>query len=319
MAYDTPESLTKAYLALHNVPKRRCRWEETPESAARLAAENKPAVYNGPLFKWPSRKRKRTPSPDRDHVQSGHVQSGHVQSDEQVSSEETGDFVPPYALLDDNGDIIGGNDYADNPMSDFDARTLYVQDQLDKDNIELQAYRGEVPLHFQYVRTAAELDKGDLEACFKLIEATSGDDYKASSMGWKPKKKKEEMKDKEMQYLLVKEGDSVAGNLLGFISFMFTMDDPPFQSNEVVYIYEVHLDDSLRGRGLGSRMIRFVEVACHRCGFLKAMLTVFKSNAAARGLYEKLGYGKDQCSPEDRVVRGRTIEADYLIMSKFLG
>jgi ribosomal protein S18 acetylase RimI-like enzyme len=307
MAYDTPESLTKAYLALHNVPKRRCRWEETPESAARLAAENKPAVYTGPLFKWPTRKRKRTPSPGRNHVQSY----------EPVSREETGDFNPPFALLDDNGDIIGGNDYADNPMSDFDARTLYVQDQLDKDNIELQAYRGESPLHFQYVRTAAELDKGDLEACFKLIEATSGDDYRASSMGWKPKKKKEEMKDKEMQYLLVKEGDSAAGNLLGFISFMFTMDDPPFQSNEVVYIYEVHLDDSLRGRGLGSRLIRFVEVACRRCGFLKAMLTVFKSNAAARGLYEKLGYSKDQCSPEDRVVRGRKIEADYLIMSKF--
>jgi ribosomal protein S18 acetylase RimI-like enzyme len=308
MAYDTPESLTRAYIALHNVPKRRCRWDETPANEARLDAEKKPMVYNGPLFKWPTRKRKRTPSPDR-----GHLQSEHLQSYEQVSSKE---FIPPHAYLDDNGDFTGGNDYADNPMADFDARTLYVQEQLDQDNVELQACRGEMPLHFQYVRTAAELDTDDLEACFKLIEATSGDDYKASSMGWKPKKKKEEMKDKEMQYLLVKEGDSAAGKLLGFISFMFTVDDPPHALDEVVYIYEVHLDEGLRGRGLGSRLIRFVEVACCRCGFLKAMLTVFKSNAAARKLYEKLGYSKDQCSPEDRVVRGRTIEADYLIMSK---
>jgi ribosomal protein S18 acetylase RimI-like enzyme len=294
MAYDTPESMKAAYLDLHRYRRRkRYRWDE-PAGAleaqdARLAMENAPPVWDGPLFE---RKRKRSPSPDL------------LQSHKQVSVDNS---VQP-SFFD--------NDYHRNPMSDVDARTERVQKQLEQDNVELQLYQGEVPLHFEFVRTAAELDKGDLEACFRLIEATSGHDYKASSMGWKPKKKKEEMKDKAMMYLLVKEGDSAAGKVLGFISFMFTFDDPPHDSDEVVYIYEVHLDEGLRGRGLGSRLITFVEVACRRCGILKTMLTVFKSNAAARELYKKLGFGKDDCSPEDRVVRGRTIEADYLILSK---
>jgi ribosomal protein S18 acetylase RimI-like enzyme len=83
-------------------------------------------------------------------------------------------------------------------------------------------------------------------------------------------------------------------------------------------MYEIHLMDKLRGCGLGSKLMEFLEMAARQTGLSKTMLTVFASNGAARRLYEKLGYEKDACSPEDRIVRRRAIKADYIIMSKEL-
>jgi ribosomal protein S18 acetylase RimI-like enzyme len=111
---------------------------------------------------------------------------------------------------------------------------------------------------------------------------------------------------------------SMHGSVRGFISFMFTHDDPPHEDREVLYIYEIHLHERLRGGGLGSKLIKFAENAAKECGISKTMLTVFSNNTAARGVYEKLGYVEDACSPEDKIVRHRVIQADYVIMSKEL-
>lgn len=242
---------------------------------------------------------------------------------------------------------------------------------------------GSKPNHIdlQYIHSALALSEIDLGSCIKLIEGTSGDDYRASSIGWNPKSKMEEMKDEEMMYILIREGintrkrrlsaqieaqehtrmkrscstsltktaeeidcsldtkisgvsvaanemsdedasthtEPEASNILGFISFMFTKDDPPYEDRDVLYVYEIHMKEVLRGNGLGSKLISFVERAARICEISKTMLTVFKVNEKARALYEKLGYSKDACSPEDRVIRKRVIEADYIIMSKELG
>ena len=276
-------------------------------------------------------------------------------------------------------------------MPDDVARATEVEKLLHEDTPELSAYSAthlECPLEFQLVRSAAELKDGELEACLEMVEHTSGDDYRASSIGWKPKQKKEEMMDKAMMYLLVRHSDvgpqaeetaengqqdndvdytledkgkrdgpplnalegtrvtdsdednsapepivehpnisppksasplpNNTGRILGFMSFMFTNDDPPHQDREVVYMYEIHLLNLLRGRGLGSNLVKFLERVASQSGISKTMLTVFTANKGARRLYEKLGYVKDACSPEDRVVRKRVIEADYVIMSKEL-
>ena len=108
------------------------------------------------------------------------------------------------------------------------------------------------------------------------------------------------------------------GSILGFISFMFTYDEAPHADRPVVYIFEIHLHHRLRGCGMGSALIRFVENAAEHCGVSKTMLTVFTANTGAMALYEKLGYGKDECSPKDRLTRNKTIKPDYAIMSKEL-
>jgi hypothetical protein len=89
-------------------------------------------------------------------------------------------------------------------------RASQVQRLLAQDSIKLGEYRAlhrDAPLRFQLVQSAAELKQGELEACLKLVEHTSGDDYKASSVGWKVKNKLVEMGDVEMMYLLVRQAD----------------------------------------------------------------------------------------------------------------
>ncbi|KAF2033886.1 acyl-CoA N-acyltransferase [Setomelanomma holmii] len=185
-------------------------------------------------------------------------------------------------------------------------------------------------LHFEFFTSASEVEVDQLEACVDIIEETAGSDYKNSSIGWNRSDKLEEMKDKDMMYLFIRKSDaheddktsSWPHSILGFLSFMFTRDDPPHQDREVVYIYEIHLHESLRGQGLGSRLIEVVETTAQLEDVSKTMLTVFTNNLAAEKLYRKLGYVKDACSPEDKKRKTREVEkiikADYMIMSKEL-
>jgi ribosomal protein S18 acetylase RimI-like enzyme len=111
------------------------------------------------------------------------------------------------------------------------------------------------------------------------------------------------------------EPGSSALGVLGFLSFMITYED----GREVVYCYEIHLSPTVRGRGVGKLLMGRMEGIGRAVGLEKSMLTVFKSNAVARGFYEGLGYGIDEYSPHPRRLRNGTIkEVDYLILSKAL-
>ncbi|KAG9196643.1 N-alpha-acetyltransferase 40 [Alternaria panax] len=225
------------------------------------------------------------------------------------------------------------------------ARVQAVQALL-REDAYLSAYGAPhlpCPLSFEFVASALDLSKGELETCLSLVSKTSAHDYRASSVGWDPRKKREEMLDGDMMYLLVRQrpadrsGQSSTQDtqemkklrtgthwtqpsshdcILGFTSFMFTQDDPPHQDRHVLYIYEIHLEEQLRGQGLGPCLVRFVENAARACQIRKTMLTVFTANARAKSMYESLGYTRDDASPNDRVTRNRVIQADYLIMSK---
>ena len=102
----------------------------------------------------------------------------------------------------------------------------------------------------------------------------------------------------------------------GFLSFMLTVEE----GGEVVYVYEVHLEEGVRGRGVGGWLVGCAEEVGRRVGVAKVMLTVFRGNEGARGFYAGLGFGVDEGSPRGRVLRGGGVkEADYLILSKGLG
>jgi ribosomal protein S18 acetylase RimI-like enzyme len=188
-------------------------------------------------------------------------------------------------------------------------------------------------LHFE-VKKSTKMSNSELAACFDLISKTSQQDYKSSSRGWDPDYKMEEMSDKEMMYLLVRQAEGYvgvdkddeqdsserhAGAILGFLSFKFEPEDEELKKmRPVQYIYEIHLDDRLRGQSLGGRMINWAESQARLASISKMMLTVFTVNEAARRLYEREGFAKDESSPEDRVTRRKVIKADYIIMSKEL-
>ena len=101
----------------------------------------------------------------------------------------------------------------------------------------------------------------------------------------------------------------------GFLSFMLTYED----GREVIYVYEIHLAETLRGGGIGRHLMGMVEEIGRKVGVDKVMLTVFVANERARQFYERLGYGVDEYSPQERRLRGGVVKApDYVILSKTL-
>lgn len=172
-------------------------------------------------------------------------------------------------------------------------------------------------VHTLTLHSPDELEEADFQACFELIDQTSGDDYRNSSAGWSDAGKKKEMKSHGLRYVLVRRASSpttTTTTIEGFTSFMPTFED----GQPVLYIYEIHLCPSLQGSGLGSRLIReVVRPVAARIGHLdKVMLTCFRSNEAGRRFYDRLGFGVDESSPEDRRLRGgRVVTSDYVILS----
>ncbi|KAH7018375.1 acyl-CoA N-acyltransferase [Microdochium trichocladiopsis] len=161
------------------------------------------------------------------------------------------------------------------------------------------------------LKSAGNLSKTELQACFDLVEETSRADYEPSSIGWIPSRKKAEMKSPELKYILVKDGEA---NLCGFTSLMPTWEE----GQPVVYCYEIHLKAELRGTGLAQQLIGYHEkVAANTSPIEKVMLTCFLSNKSALKFYGKLGFTKDDISPGPRTLRGgKIIEPDYVILSK---
>ena len=147
--------------------------------------------------------------------------------------------------------------------------------------------------------TSAMIEMSDLNACLDLIALTSSADYKASSMGWSPAKKKAEMLLDDMKYLLwSKKEDSMpslpTSRVEGFLSFMLTYED----HIPVVYCYEIHLKPILQGRRIGRMLMETMENVGRQAGVRKAMLTVFTSNKAARVCYKRMGVRHNYSSPE---------------------
>ena len=83
--------------------------------------------------------------------------------------------------------------------------------------------------------------------------------------------------------------------------------------------YELHLAQEVRSRGLGRILVEIMEGFGKRVGVEKVMLTVFLENEGARRFYSRLGYVRDDFTPDDVVGRnGRVRKVSYEILSKGL-
>ncbi|KAE9977749.1 hypothetical protein BLS_001172 [Venturia inaequalis] len=161
------------------------------------------------------------------------------------------------------------------------------------------------------------------EACFQIIRETSRRDYEANAeQGWDDERKRGEMGEEGMKFLLVKKAeankqDENSSQILGFTSFTLEMD--PDNQIPQLYVYEIHLLPSARSLGLGRHLMSLNEVIARELELEKVILTVFTCNTKAEGLYRRLGYGVDEQSPKERVLRsGKVVRPKYLILSKAL-
>jgi ribosomal protein S18 acetylase RimI-like enzyme len=134
------------------------------------------------------------------------------------------------------------------------------------------------------------------------------------------------MLEPEMKYLLVrrkgteptierrKDCGDLDTSVLGFLSFMVDYDSSP--SVPVLYIYEIHLAETLRGLGLGNHLMHVADLLAQNMGLAKVMLTCFLCNKKAYNFYADHGFLKDACSPDDRKTRNKVVAVDYAILSK---
>jgi N-alpha-acetyltransferase 40 len=163
-------------------------------------------------------------------------------------------------------------------------------------------------------KVSSELTHHELSACLDLVATTSRQDYENSSWGWHPRRKRREMREDEMRYLLVRTTSNMQSDVQGFVSFMLTHDSSP--SVPVLYVYEIHLAVHLRKLGLGAHLMQVVEDLARTLSMDKIMLTCFVRNVKAYNFYVSRGYEKDAISPEDRSTRKKTTAPDYVILSK---
>ncbi|KAI9834603.1 MAG: hypothetical protein M1826_000005 [Phylliscum demangeonii] len=195
-------------------------------------------------------------------------------------------------------------------------------------------HQGPLPSYAISLETSSSISASDFNACFQLIQDTSAEMYRNSSVGWSAAKKKKEMKLPDLRYLLVKttidghnddenerrgaDGTRLPGPevvVVAFLSFMFTYED----GHEVVYCYELHVASKHRGLGFGRRLMDITENAGERARVEKAMLTVFVENTGAMAFYRQIGYVEDDYSPEAKILRsGAVKEPSYKILSKVL-
>jgi len=155
----------------------------------------------------------------------------------------------------------------------------------------------------------SELDGETKSWLMDLITRNMKALYEESDWGWKTANKEEEMFDDRAWYLLARDMED-GGKLLGFSHFRFDMD----YDDEVLYVYEIQLEDCIRRKGLGKFMMQVLEIMAFKADMRKIMVTIFKHNPGAQKFFkEALKYEIDETCPTDDVYE----QYDYQILSKF--
>ncbi|CCG81497.1 putative GNAT family acetyltransferase Nat4 [Taphrina deformans PYCC 5710] len=187
------------------------------------------------------------------------------------------------------------------------ANTCSVKPKLDDFRVSFP----DLQLELYTSQTISEPDK---RACCSLVRTNLKDLYEKSSWGWSEDRKYEEMNDEAARFILIRSKQAQEGPLLAFVSYQVVDEE----NEAVMYCYEVQLDVGLRGQGIGTRLMGLVEALAVDHRLHRSMLTAFVANNAAMSFYKRLGYVTDSTSPKPRLLRGRKVFADYVILSKAL-
>jgi len=181
---------------------------------------------------------------------------------------------------------------------------------------------------------------GDMEEVTRdwtlgLVRRNMKDQYIGARWGWSDGEKRKELEDSHARYLICRkkpvEGAGAAasasaasededkdtdrvvsdskGELVGFVHFRFMLEGEA----PVLYVFEIQCEPRARGKGVGSFLMRALELVAYQEHMHYVMLTVFTSNAGAKRFYSRLGYDLDELSKSPAML---TSDVAYQILSK---
>ncbi len=96
--------------------------------------------------------------------------------------------------------------------------------------------------------------------------------------------------------LLLPDGLASAGQWLytieddGELAGDLWVGEPQQDQQPSLFVYDLHVGEGRRGRGLGRAAMLFAEDEARRRGIPRVALNVFGGNGVARSLYQSLGY-----------------------------
>jgi ribosomal protein S18 acetylase RimI-like enzyme len=133
-------------------------------------------------------------------------------------------------------------------------------------------------------------------------------------IGWKPRRKKQELSDEQHHYVLVTR--TTDQELMAFLAFRFTQEDDYDPPESCVYVYELQVDASFRRLKLGSFLMDVAEGIAQHQQCSRVLLTSFLDNAEANAFYARLGYTMDETSPQKVLSKEKAADFSYAILSK---
>ncbi|KAL1513998.1 hypothetical protein ABEB36_003329 [Hypothenemus hampei] len=173
--------------------------------------------------------------------------------------------------------VVAEANKLENPLSDFSVFQKYNKNGIVANLI----YKKSVDLN--------EFEKNWL---FSLLKRNMQLKYEQCSWGWNEAKKLEELFDESARYLIAKNAND--NSYLGFSHFRFDLDE----GIEVLYCYELQLDNHVQRKGLGKFMMQILELMAFKNNMKKVLLTVLKNNNYSK-FFRAVGYELDETSPID--------------------
>lgn len=186
---------------------------------------------------------------------------------------------------------------------------------------QLKYEAGGLSLHIEHNKTR-DLPQNVVKWATDLTKSNMFSFYDAT-WGWSTKDKLKELGHAKGRHLVAYAVEASGERRpVAYLHYRWELDPPKEERRKgqrvyaVAYVYELQLAEDARGKGLGSHLMSLLETRASRQGMHKVMLTCFTSNTGAQRLYRKLGYSKDETSP-DPEVDGPEF-AGYDILSKRL-
>jgi len=164
-------------------------------------------------------------------------------------------------------------------------------------------------------KRVADLDENEKATVVELLIRNMKALYEQSNWGWNEKNKRDEMMEDAAWYLLAKNED---GKICGFSHFRYDMD----YDDEVLYVYEIQIDEEFQRKGLGKFMMQVLEMLAFKADMRKIMLTVLKHNESATKFFKShMKFEIDETNPAEDVQWNEKYndieQIDYEILSKF--